>query len=195
MLARTLSAVAPGVDVLKKSKNARTIAQCCTGGCRLHTVTKSHAESAQRAIGGQVLACIPNVQHYSVLVSLLRGQWEYQEEGLLDRTHLRFFTLPGVQDLFARSGLHVFEVIPRWWPDAEFDRFQQVMAPVVRALRSLTDDKPALRPRHAPDAAASTATRPSFVTMANAPLSGTGWARDVQVNRGWGQERISVNRK
>ncbi len=50
-----------------------------------------------------------------------------------------------------------------------------------RALRSLTDDKPALRPRHAPDAAASTATRPSFVTMANAPLSGTGWARGVEV--------------
>jgi hypothetical protein len=47
--------------------------------------------------------------------------------------------------------------------------------------RSLTDDKPALRPRHAPDAAASTATRPSFVTMANAPLGGTGWARDVVV--------------
>jgi precorrin-6B methylase 2 len=31
--------------------------------------------------GGQVLACIPNVQHYSVVVNLLRGQWEYQEEG------------------------------------------------------------------------------------------------------------------
>ena len=45
--------------------------------------------------GGQILACIPNVQHYSVLVNLLRGKWEYQDEGLLDRTHLRFFTLQG----------------------------------------------------------------------------------------------------
>src|SRR6185312_10829270 len=60
-------------------------------------------------------------------------------------------------------------------------RFIRRSAPVVYALRSLTDDKPALRPRHAPDAAASTATRPSFATMANAPLSGTGWAREVQV--------------
>jgi hypothetical protein len=84
--------------------------------------------------GGQVLACIPNVQHYSVLVNLLRGRWEYQEEGLLDRTHLRFFTLEGVQDLFARSGLKVFEIAPRWWPDTDFDRFQQVMTPVVGAL-------------------------------------------------------------
>jgi SAM-dependent methyltransferase len=84
--------------------------------------------------GGQVLACIPNVQHYSVLVNLLRGRWTYQDEGLLDRTHLRLFTLEGIQDLFARSGLQVFEVVPRWWPDADFDRFQQVMAPVVGAL-------------------------------------------------------------
>ena len=43
--------------------------------------------------GGQVLACIPNVQHYSVIVNLLSGSWNYQDEGLLDRSHLRFFTL------------------------------------------------------------------------------------------------------
>jgi SAM-dependent methyltransferase len=84
--------------------------------------------------GGQVLACIPNVQHYSVLVNLLRGRWEYQEEGLLDRSHLRFFTLSGIRELFARAGLHVFEIVPRGWPSVEFDQFQQLMAPVVRAL-------------------------------------------------------------
>ena len=84
--------------------------------------------------GGQVLACIPNVQHYSVLVNLLRGKWEYQYEGLLDRTHLRFFTLDGMRDMFSRAGLQVFDVQPRWWPDADFDRFQQVMAPVLSAL-------------------------------------------------------------
>ena len=84
--------------------------------------------------GGQVLACIPNVQHYSVIVGLLRGSWTYQDEGLLDRTHLRFFTLEGVQDLFARAGLSVFDIQPRWWADESFDRFQQVMAPVLGPL-------------------------------------------------------------
>ena len=68
--------------------------------------------------GGQVLACIPNVQHYSVIVNLLRGKWDYQDEGLLDRTHLRFFTLSGIQDLFAKAGLRVFDIQPRWWPGA-----------------------------------------------------------------------------
>src|SRR5262249_25443014 len=83
---------------------------------------------------GQVLACIPNVQHYSVLVNLLRGKWEYQDEGLLDRTHLRFFTLSGIQELFARAGLNIFEIQPRWWPGDEFDQFHQLMAPALKHL-------------------------------------------------------------
>lgn len=85
--------------------------------------------------GGQVLACIPNVQHYSVLVNLMRGRWDYQAEGLLDRTHLRFFTLAGVQELFAKAGLTVFDIRPRWWPGTEPEYFHQVMAPVLSALR------------------------------------------------------------
>jgi hypothetical protein len=86
--------------------------------------------------GGQVLACIPNVQHYSVIVGLLRGSWRYQEEGLLDRTHLRFFTLEGMQDLFNRAGLQVFDIQPRWWADDSdsFGRFQQIVAPVLGPL-------------------------------------------------------------
>jgi len=83
---------------------------------------------------GQVLACIPNVQHYSVIVNLLRGSWNYQEEGLLDRTHLRFFTLEGIEELFAQAGLQVFDVQPRWWDDGNFDRFRLIMAPVLGPL-------------------------------------------------------------
>ncbi len=84
--------------------------------------------------GGQVLACIPNVQHYSVIVSLLRGHWDYQDEGLMDKTHLRFFTRSGIQNLFAKAGLRVFDIQPRWWPGPEADRFYQVMAPVLPAM-------------------------------------------------------------
>ena len=84
--------------------------------------------------GGQVLACIPNVQHYTMLVGLLRGRWDYRPDCPPDRLDLRLFTLSGIQDLFARSGLPIFEILPRWQPDADFARFQQIMAPVVRAL-------------------------------------------------------------
>jgi hypothetical protein len=49
------------------------------------------------------------------------------------------------------------------------------MVPVVCALCSLTEHKPALRPRHAPDTAASTATRPNVRDDGQRPSTGTGW--------------------
>jgi SAM-dependent methyltransferase len=84
--------------------------------------------------GGLVLACIPNVQHWTLLVQLLRGQWTYTDEGLLDRTHLRFFTLASIGELFAGAGLQVFDVQARTLEGADFGTFQQLLAPVVRAL-------------------------------------------------------------
>lgn len=42
--------------------------------------------------GGQVVICIPNVQHWSVMKHVLGGNWTYSDQGILDRTHLRFFT-------------------------------------------------------------------------------------------------------
>ena len=44
------------------------------------------------APGGTVAACIPNIGHWSVIASLMAGEWTYTDSGLLDRTHLRFFT-------------------------------------------------------------------------------------------------------
>ncbi len=60
--------------------------------------------------GAQVLASIPNVQHYSLILSLLHGQWTYQDAGLLDRTHLRFFSLQSIKEMFADAGLQIFEI-------------------------------------------------------------------------------------
>ena len=43
--------------------------------------------------GGRVVLSLPNVRHWSVWLPLiLGGQWEYREAGIMDRTHLRFFT-------------------------------------------------------------------------------------------------------
>jgi 2-polyprenyl-3-methyl-5-hydroxy-6-metoxy-1,4-benzoquinol methylase len=56
---------------------------------------------------GYVIASIPNVQNWTILRDLMRGRWDYQEEGLLDRTHLRFFTLDSIKALFAQAGLRI----------------------------------------------------------------------------------------
>ena len=82
--------------------------------------------------GGQAVACIPNVQHWTVILELLRGRFEYQDEGLMDRTHLRFFAAEGLTPLFEGAGLSIFDVQPRAWPSADADAFQRAMAPVAR---------------------------------------------------------------
>jgi O-antigen biosynthesis protein len=53
---------------------------------------------------GTVIASIPNIMHVSVLRDLLNGRFRYQDAGILDRTHLRFFTLTEIDGLFAGAG-------------------------------------------------------------------------------------------
>jgi 2-polyprenyl-3-methyl-5-hydroxy-6-metoxy-1,4-benzoquinol methylase len=69
------------------------------------------AAGGRLAPGATVLVSVPNVRHLSVLLPLvLRGEWSYTEAGILDRTHLRFFTKRSAKDLFERCGVVVEEV-------------------------------------------------------------------------------------
>jgi 2-polyprenyl-3-methyl-5-hydroxy-6-metoxy-1,4-benzoquinol methylase len=57
---------------------------------------------------GYVVASIPNVRNIFLLYNLIvRGQWRYEDSGLLDRTHLRFFTRKEIMELFSAAGLEV----------------------------------------------------------------------------------------
>jgi GT2 family glycosyltransferase/2-polyprenyl-3-methyl-5-hydroxy-6-metoxy-1,4-benzoquinol methylase/Flp pilus assembly protein TadD len=53
---------------------------------------------------GEVVVSIPNVRHWSVIKHLLEGSWSYQEAGILDKTHLRFFTRTECINLLETSG-------------------------------------------------------------------------------------------
>jgi methionine biosynthesis protein MetW len=59
------------------------------------------------APGGRVVASIPNIAHVSIRVELMEGGFVYEPLGLLDDTHLRYFTKPTIVDLFQRAGLAV----------------------------------------------------------------------------------------
>lgn len=85
--------------------------------------------------GGSVVACIPNIQHWSILRSLIRGQWHYDDEGLLDRTHLRFFTHDSIHDLFAQAGLQIYDIQPRCFGNRYFEAFWEKAKPLVEALQ------------------------------------------------------------
>lgn len=58
------------------------------------------------ALGGVLIASIPNVRNWrDVLWPLLRhGTWTYTEWGILDRTHLRFFTRRSIYSFFVDNG-------------------------------------------------------------------------------------------
>lgn len=57
------------------------------------------------AVGGTLLVSLPNVRHYSVVLPLLfGGRWDYKDDGLLDRTHLRFFTKRSALQLLSHVG-------------------------------------------------------------------------------------------
>lgn len=59
--------------------------------------------------GGEVLISIPNVTHADVRLSLLRGDFNYQWCGILDETHLRFFTRQTLAAFLADCGLTVMQ--------------------------------------------------------------------------------------
>ena len=59
---------------------------------------------------GRIIASIPNIRFYAIIARLIFNRWSYRESGILDSTHLRFFTLPTIRNLFARAGLRIEKI-------------------------------------------------------------------------------------
>lgn len=58
--------------------------------------------------GGALIASIPNVRYYGNLLELIFNKdWRYRESGILDRTHLRFFTRKSLLQCLDRSGYEI----------------------------------------------------------------------------------------
>jgi 2-polyprenyl-3-methyl-5-hydroxy-6-metoxy-1,4-benzoquinol methylase len=60
--------------------------------------------------GGFFVVSLPNIAHASVRLALLEGRFDYQDLGLLDRTHLRFFTHESIARMFDEAELALVEV-------------------------------------------------------------------------------------
>jgi SAM-dependent methyltransferase len=96
------------------------------------TLVRHHAGALAK--DGLVLACVPNAEHWSFVERLLRGTWEYESEGLFDRTHLRWFTFEGTWRALAAAGLPPIDVTPRIFDAEAADGFLQAMAPALATL-------------------------------------------------------------
>ena len=81
---------------------------------------------------GKILASIPNIQHISIINNLLNDHWTYSKYGLLDATHIRFFTLSEIIKMFSGTGYkmvqcsHItqpeIESVKKWPADLDFGK-------------------------------------------------------------------------
>lgn len=62
------------------------------------------------AEGGYIIVSIPNIMNYTAIIPLLQGNFDYQDAGILDRTHLRFFTLNSIVKMFHENGFHILGI-------------------------------------------------------------------------------------
>jgi len=62
--------------------------------------------------GGRVFASSPNISHHKVIRSLLAGRFEYETEGVMDRTHVRWFTPASYRAMFEQAGFETLSVGP-----------------------------------------------------------------------------------
>ena len=91
---------------------------------------------------GKLLISVPNAAYSGLLAELLEGEFRYREEGLLDRTHLRFFTRRSLVRFKAeqRWELDAVDTITRELPESEFQvAFDSLPPTVARHLLSAPD--------------------------------------------------------
>jgi SAM-dependent methyltransferase len=66
--------------------------------------------------GGALIISVPNARHWWVVRDLVvRGEWRYREDGVLDESHLRFFTRRSALRMIAEAGYRIQSVRPFFW--------------------------------------------------------------------------------
>jgi len=89
---------------------------------------------------GSIIACIPNAQHWSVQAKLSIGDFRYQDGGLLDRTHLRWFTRATIFELFSGARFQITEGRPRIFDEPMRDN----VLPAIRLMAQCVGADPEL---------------------------------------------------
>ena len=96
------------------------------------SVIRRHVEALSD--DGTILICVPNMQHWSFADRLLRGTWKYEPSGLLDETHLRWFSLETMREGLETAGLAPQDVSPRVVNMAKAQEFADMIAPALIRL-------------------------------------------------------------
>jgi 2-polyprenyl-3-methyl-5-hydroxy-6-metoxy-1,4-benzoquinol methylase len=94
---------------------------------------------------GVVVASIPSIRHFPTLWHLVvRKEWHYTDLGILDRTHLRFFTRQTIGELFQEAGYQIVEIQgiqPFWNLDGDHDLWRYYKLLNLLTLGRISDMK------------------------------------------------------
>lgn len=85
------------------------------------------------ASDGQLLISVPNAAYCGLVAELLHGEFRYRDEGLLDRTHLRFFTRSSLTRFLHEQqwAINALDTIQCEWPESEFQVTLDSIPPAV----------------------------------------------------------------
>lgn len=83
---------------------------------------------------GAFLISLPNVAHHSVRFGLLKGQFNYADSGILDRTHVKFYTKKTMQELVEKAGLRS-EVVGATVPHSGVWKYVGKVDPTIAAVQ------------------------------------------------------------
>lgn len=89
---------------------------------------------------GCIVTCIPNAQHWSIQARLNCGDFRYESSGLLDQTHLRWFTRQTMLELFESTGYRVIEGMSRF-VDVSHPNLDSILS-AIRAMAEATGTDP-----------------------------------------------------
>jgi 2-polyprenyl-3-methyl-5-hydroxy-6-metoxy-1,4-benzoquinol methylase len=93
--------------------------------------------------GARVVISVPNIAHLSVRAQLLFGRFQYSDRGILDRTHLRFFTRRTIKELLTDTGFSIHQTtasavpLELVWPALTKSMFGRVVLALNNRLPSL----------------------------------------------------------
>ncbi len=89
---------------------------------------------------GVVVACIPNAQHWTLQAKLSVGDFRYQESGLMDKTHLRWFTRQTIIELLDYAGFRIEAGVPRVMSNEPKTTREAVLAGIERMAEAMGAD-------------------------------------------------------
>lgn len=106
-----------------------------------------HLVRASLADGGRVFISVPNIANITIRLGLLFGIFEYRDRGILDHTHLRFYTERTIRREVENAGFRIIEmggssvplrlIIGRFTPDPLLRAGERILTWVTRAWRGL----------------------------------------------------------